>query len=119
MRARSLEVAAKRGGQRRRRLATQDDSFAAAAQAIERRCRLFPSTRRVGELLLGTLALGDERGDPLIEDAALGGRLGPARIGLAATLGEPREVEGRDRRLQAGDLEPRASRRARRPWPGA
>ena len=106
VRARGLELGAERCGQRRRRLAAQDDALAAAAQAVERRGRLLARAGRIGELLLGPLALGDERGDPLVEHATLGGRLGAACIGLAATLGEPREVEGRDRRLQAGDLEP-------------
>ena len=58
--ARSLELDAQRRRQRRGRLATQDDSLAAAAQAIERRGRLFAGAGGVGELLFGALTLGDE-----------------------------------------------------------
>ena len=101
LRARLRSDAVERG----RGLAAQDDALAAAAQPVERGGRLLARTGRIGELLLGPLALGDQSGNPLVERATLGSGLDAARLGLAAALGEAREVERRDRGLQRGDLD--------------
>ena len=79
--------------------------LAAAAQPVERGGRLLARAGGIGQLLLGPLALGDERGDLLVEHAALlGGRRAP-RLRLGPALGEAREVERRDRGLEPADLD--------------
>ena len=105
VRACSLELGADRGSERARRLAAKLQALAAAAQPVERGSRLLARARGIGQLLFGLLALGDEGGDLLVEHAALLGGRDAAALCLRATLGEAHEVERRDRRLQAGDLD--------------
>ena len=99
------EVGPQQGRKRSGRLAPKLDALAPAPQPVQRGSRLLARARRVGELLLGVLALGDERGDLLVERAPFRGGCGAAALGLRATLGELREVERRDCRLQPRDLD--------------
>ena len=101
-----LELGAQRRAQGCGRLAAQRDALAAAPQPVQRRGRLLAGAGGIGELLLGALALGDEGVDLQVERSALLGRRGPAPFGLGSALGEAGEVERRDRRLQARDLDP-------------
>ena len=82
VRACRLELGAERRRQRARRLAAKRDALAAAAQPVERGGRLLARTGGIGQLLLGPLALGDERGDLLVEHAALLGGRDAAPLGL-------------------------------------
>src|SRR5262249_54378785 len=68
--------------------------------------RLLARTGRVGQLVLGALALCDERGDALVEPAPLLRGRRAARLRLGAAPGEAGEGERRDRRLQLPDLDP-------------
>ena len=105
-RAGRLQLGAQRRRERRRRLAPEREPLAAAAQPVERGRRLLARAGRVGQLLLGALALGDQRGDALVERAPLLDARRAPQLCLGAPLGEAREVERRDRRLQASDLDP-------------
>ncbi len=66
---------------------------------------MLTRARRVGQLLLGPLALGDEGRDLRVEGRSLGCRRGtpPCRVG--APIGKHRQVDGGDRRLQPRDLD--------------
>ena len=103
---RRLQLGAQRRGQGCCRFPAQGDALAAAAQAVERGRRLLAGSGRVGELFLGAFPLGDERVDLPVERAPLLGRRGTTPFGLGAALCQALEVERRDRRLQAGDLDP-------------
>ena len=87
------------------RLAAQGDALAAAAEQIDRGRRLLARARRVGELLLGPLTLGDERSDLLLEGLPLGSDSGAPNVELVFLAGQAREVEGRNRGLEPRDLD--------------
>ena len=114
-----FELATQRRGERGRRLAAQRDPLAAAAQPVQRRGRLLARAGGIGQLFLGALALGDERGDLLVERAALVGRRGTAPFGLGAALGEPARDRASRSPPAAARSRRRASRRARRRSPAA
>ncbi len=65
---------------------------------------LAPSGR-VGQLLLGRLALGEQRREPLLRAAAAERGRGLALLRLGPPCLRGREIELRDARLQAGDLD--------------
>src|SRR5207253_10952121 len=93
------------GRQRRRRLPPQAEPLPAAAQPVERRRRLLARAGGIGQLLLGPLTLGDQRRDLLVQGAPLLCGRRPASFRLGASVSEAREVERRDRSLQASDLD--------------
>ena len=95
---------ARLGEQCRRGLAAQVDSFRCAAEPVAHLQRLLARACRVGELLLGLRALCEQRLEPLLHlvPPTPGGV--PPGLELGEPLLEPREVELRDARAQAGDL---------------
>jgi len=105
VRARRLELGTDRCGERRRRLAAQHDSLAAAPQPVKRSGRLLARARGIGELLLGALALGDQRVDLLVQHPPFFGSGRAARFRLDPALAETRKVKRRDRCLQPSDLD--------------
>ena len=67
--------------------------------------RLLARTCRVGELLLRLPALGEEHLESLLHSAPPGAGRAPPPFELRETLLEPSEVELRDARAQAADLD--------------
>ena len=105
VRADGLELGPERRRQGGCRFAPKRDPLAARAQPVERGGGLLAYPGGVGQLFLRALALRDQSGDLGIQRAALtGGHFAP-RLGCAAPLGELRQVERRDRGLQARDLD--------------
>src|SRR5262249_36993178 len=85
-------------------LSPQGNPIAARPQPVERRRRLFAHAGRIGQLLLGLLAFGDQACDPLVERAACPSRGLPPRVGFGAPLRETPQIERCDGGPEACDL---------------
>ena len=91
--------------QRGRRLGPELEPLDAALQPVARRNRGLAPTRRVRELLLGPRPIGEQPLEPSLR-SALRERCGVSTLlGLRATRARVGEVELRDPRAQAGDLD--------------
>src|SRR5581483_10808555 len=89
--------------ERLRRLAPKLEPIRRAAQAVERRGRLFAPAGSVGQLLLGTVALEEQLVE--LRVGALAGERdrGSPLLDLLRLAGELLEVELGDPRLHRGD----------------
>jgi hypothetical protein len=98
------DIALQSGQERGRALLAHGDSLRRPLQPVERLDRSLALPRRVGELLLGGVPLGEEGRQLLVRAAApeRGGRLSFLR--RRAPLVDRREVELRDPGPQPGDL---------------
>src|SRR5204863_42209 len=83
----------------------QLEAFGRAAEPVEPLQSLLACPGRVGQLLLGPSALGQQRLEPLLRLPATAGSPAPPCRELREPLLEPREIELRDARPQARDLD--------------
>src|SRR5256885_11249707 len=84
----------------------QLEAFRRAAEPVEPLQRLLARPGRVGQLLLGTSALGQQRLEPLLRLPPTAGSLAPPCRKLREPLLEPREIQLRDARPQPRHLDP-------------